>query len=195
MLQINCEHSGLRSAAPLNRTYAPRALNLVERLRAAIDEDPQSARLMLDELSVVLAPALAGEGPSFASIVPASPQRGGLAAWQLRQVKIHIEENLADRLHVETLASLARLSTSHFCRAFKNSTGETAHTYIMRRRLERAQALMLGTAESLCQIAAACGLADQAHLTRLFRRYTGQTPFNWRRTFRTLDPALALPAA
>ena len=88
-------------------------------------------------------------------------------------------------MHVETLAGLVRLSTSHFCRSFKVSVGDTPHAYIMRRRLERAQAMMLESTESLSQIAAACGLADQAHLTRLFRRYTGQTPFNWRRAFRT----------
>lgn len=110
--------------------------------------------------------------------------RGGLASWQMKRVSDHVQNNLAETIHIDTLAALARLSTSHFCRAFKVSFGETAHGYIMRQRLNHARTLMLTTCESLSGISAACGLADQAHLTRLFRRHMGDTPFNWRRTWR-----------
>lgn len=164
----------------------PRAHSLLEELRAVLETDPEAARNTLDELALVLGvrparvapPAI--EARSFPDIL-----RGGLAPWQLRVVTDFVDRNLSSTMHVETLAGLVRLSTSHFCRSFKVSVGDTPHAYIMRRRLERAQAMMLESAESLSQIAAACGLADQAHLTRLFRRYTGQTPFNWRRAFRT----------
>jgi AraC family transcriptional regulator len=44
--------------------------------------------------------------------------------------------------------------------------------------------MMLDSRERLCQIAVACGLADQAHMTRVFRRFIGQTPDTWRRAFR-----------
>jgi AraC family transcriptional regulator len=191
MLHITSDDRAFHDAVAL--AQAPRARSLMERMRVAIDQDPRAAHSMLDELSAVLGAPLAKEPASFAPTGSATP-RGGLAAWQLRLVKAHIEENLARRIHVETLAKLARLSTSHFCRAFKISVGETAHNFIMKRRLERAQGLMLGSAESLCQIAAACGLADQAHLTRLFRRHTGETPFNWRRTYRTAAPLPSLAA-
>jgi AraC family transcriptional regulator len=68
---------------------------------------------------------------------------------------------------------------SHFCRAFKESFGTTPHMQIIRLRLELAQRLMLTTAEPLSQIALACGLADQAHLSKLFRREVGETPRSW----------------
>src|SRR5690606_2306493 len=67
------------------------------------------------------------------------------------------------------------------CRAFKESFGTTAHMHIIRLRLELAQRLMLTTDEPLSQIALACGLADQAHLSKLFRREMGETPSAWRR--------------
>jgi AraC-like DNA-binding protein len=54
--------------------------------------------------------------------------------------------------------------------------GETPHGYIMRQRIRRAQILMLESRDLLSQIACACGLTDQAHLTRLFRRALGTTP-------------------
>jgi transcriptional regulator GlxA family with amidase domain len=49
--------------------------------------------------------------------------RGGLAPWQVRMVEAHIDGNLDRNIAVEELAGLARLSVSHFGRAFKQSFG------------------------------------------------------------------------
>jgi transcriptional regulator GlxA family with amidase domain len=54
----------------------------------------------------------------------------------------------------------------------------------MRRRVHRAQGLMLTTTESLSQIAVQCGMADQAHFCKLFRRLVGESPNAWRRARR-----------
>jgi transcriptional regulator GlxA family with amidase domain len=51
----------------------------------------------------------------------------------------------------------------------------------MRRRMERAQGLMLTSNASLAHIALECGFADQAHLSRLFLQFTGESPASWRR--------------
>jgi transcriptional regulator GlxA family with amidase domain len=107
--------------------------------------------------------------------------RGGLAPWQVRRVKTHIEANLDGTIGVKVLAELVQLSPFHFCRAFRDSFGESPHGYVMRRRVERAQGLMLTTNASLGQIAADCGLADQAHFNKLFRRFVGESPGMWRR--------------
>jgi AraC family transcriptional regulator len=110
--------------------------------------------------------------------------RGGLAPWQIRRVTEYIEEHLASSIRLQDLAGIARLSHSHFCRAFKESLGHPAHAYVMRRRVQRAQGLMLTTPESLSQIAALCGMADQAHFCKLFRRLVGESPNAWRRARR-----------
>ena len=110
--------------------------------------------------------------------------RGGLAPWQVRRVTDHIEEHLSSTIRLQDLAGIARLSHSHFCRAFKESLGHPAHAYVMRRRVHRAQGLMLTTTEPLSQIAALCGMADQAHFCKLFRRLVGESPNAWRRARR-----------
>lgn len=110
--------------------------------------------------------------------------RGGLAPWQVRRVTEYIEANLASTIRLQDLAQIARLSHSHFCRAFKESVGHPAHAYVMRRRVLRAQGLMLNTVDSLSQIAAQCGMADQAHFCKLFRRLVGESPNAWRRARR-----------
>jgi transcriptional regulator GlxA family with amidase domain len=74
------------------------------------------------------------------------------------------------------LTAIARLSPGHFSRSFKRSFGKTLSAYIAGRRLLRAQRLMLTTDEPLGQIAAACGLCGQSHLTRLFRRHLCVSP-------------------
>jgi AraC family transcriptional regulator len=107
--------------------------------------------------------------------------RGGLAPWQIRKVTSHIEAHLDRSIRNEDLAALVRLNASHFGRAFRNSFGEPPHEYVIRRRVERAQGLMLSTDAPLSAIALDCGLADQSHLTRLFRRVAGESPRAWRR--------------
>ncbi|WP_129777970.1 helix-turn-helix domain-containing protein [Peristeroidobacter soli] len=109
------------------------------------------------------------------------PARGGLSPWQVRKVASYVEANLDRSIKNEDLAGLVRLNASHFGRAFRNSFGEPPHEYVIRRRVERAQGLMLSTEASLSEIALDCGLADQSHLTRLFRRIVGESPRAWRR--------------
>jgi AraC family transcriptional regulator len=111
--------------------------------------------------------------------------RGGLAPWQIRRLTAHIEANLDTPLRTRDLSTLVRLSPSHFVRAFKDSLGYPPHGYVMRQRMVRAQRLMLSTDAPLVQIAADCGLADQSHFSRLFRRFAGESPGALRRAHPT----------
>ena len=117
-------------------------------------------------------------------IATGSPAGAGLVKWQINKVVAYIDERITGANHLNELAAVVRLSTSHFSRAFRISLGETPHRFVMRRRIERAQEMMLTTNDKLSQIAYECGLTDQAHLTRLFRRFVGDTPRNWRHTQR-----------
>jgi AraC-like DNA-binding protein len=116
---------------------------------------------------------------------PAVPAPGiapqGLAPWQIRRVLTHVNSNLDTTIRNKDLAAIARLCESHFNVAFRKSVGQSPHEYIIRRRMERAQGLMLSTDKPLSEIAAECGLADQPHFTRLFRRVVGESPAAWRR--------------
>jgi AraC-like DNA-binding protein len=107
--------------------------------------------------------------------------RGRLARWQARRVLAYVETNLDARLKVSEIAGAVHLSASHFSRAFKRTFGMTVHAWVMRRRIETAQGMMLNTPDTLSEIALRCGLSDQSHLTRWFRRVVGETPGSWRR--------------
>jgi AraC family transcriptional regulator len=120
---------------------------------------------------------------SLSAASSAQAALGGLAPWPAKRISAYIREHIGTSLRSGDLASLVRLSRSHFSRAFKTSFQETPTAYIMRLRVEVAQHKMRSTGHSLSQIALECGLADQSHLCRMFRRIVGQTPHLWRRQF------------
>ncbi len=113
---------------------------------------------------------------------PRKIPRGGFAAWQTRRLAAHVDANLAGKIVIKDLAALLDISVGHFCRAFKHTFGMPARVWIRRRRIELAQGLMLTTAASLSEIALSCGMSDQSHFTRSFRRIVGEAPSSWRQT-------------
>lgn len=154
---------------------------LLEQALTAAESDLATTRACVARAAALLE----REPTASPALPPAAPRRrvgAGLAPWQARRVAAHVDENLGFSITIDQLASIAGLSSSYFCRAFKDSFGDPPHAYIMRRRVERAQTLMLQTREPLSQIALACGLSDQAHLCNLFRRLVGQSPSHWRRS-------------
>jgi len=158
---------------------------LIETLADALSKDRETARECVRHASEALLSCArdAEESVDDASIETNERRmyRGGLAPWQVRSVTTYIDANLSAPLSCEELARLARLSVSYFARAFKCTFGYSPHVFLMRRRMERAQGLMLETNAPLAQIALDCGFADQAHLSRLFLRFTGERPASWRR--------------
>ena len=138
------------------------------------------ARLYGDALATVLSVELSrlerGAPP------PEEPLRGGLAPWQQRAVREYIEEHLAREISLEDLAALARLSATHFSRAFKQSFGMPPHRWQTERRIEQAKLLLaLPEGGDIRAVALASGFAYPANFATAFRRLTGTTPRDYRR--------------
>ena len=158
---------------------APNANILAKLITGAVDAldcDRASTRVLLQQAIAILQRA----GPAEPSIAPVARQ-SSLAPWQAKRVTDYISAHLDRPIALRELAGVARLSYSHFSRAFKGAFGQPPHTFIMSRRVELARKKMLGSREPLSQIALSCGFSDQAHLARLFRRQTGFAPSQWRR--------------
>jgi transcriptional regulator GlxA family with amidase domain len=103
-----------------------------------------------------------------------------LVHWQVQKLTEFVEENIEGPLRVKELARQVNLSVSRFSCRFANTFGRPPYDYVMSRRIEAAKALLEDGSEPIGQIACACGLHDQAHLSRLFKRQTGLTPRQWR---------------
>ena len=154
--------------------------SLLATATVALDTDCRAARRCIQRAAVLLGIDLSpgGEGAAERSCL-----RGGLAPWQAKRLRSHIEDKLDSSIRATDLAGLVQLSSSHFFRAFRKTFGESPLTYIMKRRIRRAQQLMLTSQLRLSQVALECGMCDQAHLSRAFRRIVGTNPNAWRRQF------------
>lgn len=106
---------------------------------------------------------------------------GGLAPWQEKRAKEAIAANLDAQLSLKSLADECRLSVSHFTKAFRQSTGQTPHQWLMQQRIDRAMDYLLTDRSSLAAVAVQCGFADQAHFTNTFTKRVGASPGAWRR--------------
>jgi AraC family transcriptional regulator len=115
--------------------------------------------------------------------------QGGLASWQVKRLRSYIDDRLDSAIRAGDLAGVVRLSTSHFFRVFRRTFGESPYGYITKRRMERAQELMVTSQASLAQVALECGMCDQAHFSRTFRRVVGTNPGIWRRRFSGARPS------
>jgi AraC-like DNA-binding protein len=107
-----------------------------------------------------------------------------LAPWQVKRLTDFVAINMASQIRNDDLAATVGLSPSHLQKAFKRSFGVTPKAYVVQYRVQQAKHLMLSTDEQLVQIGLACGFADQAHFSTSFRRVTGITPAQWRRTYK-----------
>jgi AraC family transcriptional regulator len=92
-------------------------------------------------------------------------------------------ENDTD-VSLAALASDAGISRFHFCRAFKESTGLSPHTWLRQHRLEQAKAMLRDPSMPIVSIAAELGYGSQTAFAAAFRRLTGETPTDWRRRAR-----------
>lgn len=115
--------------------------------------------------------------------IPCRPV-GGLAPGALRRVRGYIERHLGESIGADALARIAGLSAGHFNRAFKQSTGDSPHHYIIRERVAMAKELLVQTSRALADIALDVGFADQSHFSRTYVAITGETPSACRRRHR-----------
>jgi AraC family transcriptional regulator len=150
------------------------------RLTSALESPQAHDQSYCEALGVVLAHDLARLGQRGRR--PERSLRGGLAAWQAQAVKRHIDERLAEHVPLAALAALARLSPCHFSRAFKQSFGMPPHRFHIHCRIERAKALLADPDQSVTEIAIAVGFSSASSFNGAFRKATGATPSEYRRT-------------
>ena len=154
--------------------------HLMEILLYEKRQDFQSGAFFLDGITAALASHLiryySADAPLIANSV------GGMAPSTLRRCIALMDAGLERNLRLGELAREAGLSTSHFIRSFRDSTGKTPYQFLLDRRIQRAQALIRDPRTSLTEIAKSSGFANQHHMARIFRSVTGVTPSAYRRS-------------
>jgi AraC-like DNA-binding protein len=115
----------------------------------------------------------------------AKPPRGQRATselprWRMTRVMEFVDAHLAEPIGLAEMAESAGLTRMHFASQFRKACGLRPHEYLLRRRIEHAQALLLGPHATVLDVALNCGFRSQAHFTTVFKRFVGETPCSWR---------------
>ena len=172
-------------------------INKIPSLAGPIIQDPELATLFREVhfCSEVSGPALRRE-ETYLNFIARLFERhtrsgdsqvsGGREDRAIRLARDFLDHNLEEHVHLGDIATAAGLPPFRLFRAFERATGMSPHTYQRQARIRFATGLIkLG--HPLRDVAAASGFADQAHLTRSFRRTLGVTPGVYRSAFRTRD--------
>jgi AraC family transcriptional regulator len=145
----------------------------------ALAKPEQVSQLFVDHVMLAVGTHVA---QTYGGMRPLSPLvRGGLAPWQVRRAKEILSAHLDGSIPLQEVARECHLSMSHFSRQFRRTTGLPPHKWLLTRRIEVAKEKLGDRRMSLSDLAAACGFADQSHLTRVFTRMVGVSPGTWRR--------------
>lgn len=102
------------------------------------------------------------------------------AVRRVRRAIDFIESDLVRRLDLSLLANVSCMAKYHFLRRFKDVTGETPYQFILRRRLARAEELLMNSDVSAAEIGRRCGFADPTSFSSAFRSAHGLPPLAWR---------------
>jgi AraC family transcriptional regulator len=106
--------------------------------------------------------------------------RGGLSRSRLKLAIEYMHDRIIDNISLPEIAAELNISQYHFCRLFKQSMGVSPHQYIIQKRIEYSQELLLKSNRKIADISLAAGFANQGHFSYHFRKLTGTTPKQYR---------------
>lgn len=95
----------------------------------------------------------------------------------------YIEQHLEEAITVNTLATLANISVTHFNRIFKRELGMTPIDYLIDIRLTQAKKLLRRLDHSITEISLKCGFNSNAHFSSTFQKKFGITPTEYRHSY------------
>lgn len=99
----------------------------------------------------------------------------------MMKARDYIEENLTEPIELSEIAEYLGMSTFHFCRRFKESTGLTLTHYVTDKRVEMAKETLVRSKLRITDIAYEVGFQSLSQFNRSFQKVTGMSPSAFRR--------------
>lgn len=98
----------------------------------------------------------------------------------IRHLQQYVQDHLAERIDVDTLACVAGVDVRGVFSAFRHEFQTTPAQYVIEQRIRRARWLLTNTGHDITTIAMLTGFASHSHLTTAFKKHTGLTPHAFR---------------
>ena len=166
---------------PSRKFANPRLSALVAAAHAEMVAGFPSGRLFLDSVEQAMAVSLVKDRAARHRLV--EMYRGGLGSARLRKIRELVQAKMEDDLGLDEMAQSVGLSTAHFGRMFRKSTGETPHQFVLRQKIERAKAMLRAPNARVLDVAVACGFKTQQHFAQVFRDVCRVSPTEYRQDF------------
>jgi len=163
---------------PSRKFADPRLSAMVAAVHAEMVAGFPSGRLFLDSVEQAMAITLVN-GHAVRHR-PVRIYRGGLGSARLRKIKELVHAKMEDDLSLDEMAHSVGLSTAHFARMFRKSTGQTPHQFVLRQKLERAKSILRDPDARVLDVAVSCGFKTQQHFAQAFREVLGVSPTEYR---------------
>jgi AraC-like DNA-binding protein len=166
------------------KTGVPRQiLDLMLRIQAETPAATPRARLAVKTYLKMILMLLVNQYAAYAGTIETF-QRQERALERLQPLFRYIGESCENAIHVRQAARLCGMSESHFMSFFKQVTGLSFVAYFNHFRIERAQALLANSDESMVSISQEVGFCDQSYFGTVFRKIVGVPPAAYRRRMR-----------
>jgi AraC-like DNA-binding protein/mannose-6-phosphate isomerase-like protein (cupin superfamily) len=166
------------------KTGVPRQiLDLMLRIQAESPASSPRARLAVKTYLKMILMLLVNQYAEYAGTTETF-RRQERALERLQPLFRYIGENCESAVQVRQAARLCGMSESHFMSFFKQATGLSFVAYFNHFRIERAQALLANTDESMVSISQLVGFCDQSYFGTVFRKIVGMPPAAYRRRVR-----------
>ena len=137
-----------------------------------------AARMFVESAAVVLARRLLSMRGRPGLPAP----RPGLPPAVLRRAKEFLQDEMNRNPGVTELSAAVGMNVHHFSRMFKRSTGLAPHQYLGNIRLDRAKRLLAEGRSPIIEIAYEIGYANPSQFSTFFRKRTGLSPTEFRRS-------------
>jgi len=166
------------------KTGVPRqVLDLMMRIQLELPATTPRARLAVKTYLKMILMLLVNQYAAYAGTIETF-RRQERALQRLQPIFRFIGENCGNTVHVRQAARLCGMSESHFMSFFKQVTGLSFVAYFNHFRIERAQALLAASDESMVSISQQVGFCDQSYFGTVFRKIVGMPPAAYRRRMR-----------
>ena len=93
----------------------------------------------------------------------------------------YIDNNYKNSITMEQLCEVSGVTKQYLCRLFRNTLGARPMEYIAKRRIQAAKELLTGTKMPIEKIVEETGFCDSSYFCKLFKRYEGITPTQFRK--------------
>ncbi|MBN7816307.1 AraC family transcriptional regulator [Algoriphagus pacificus] len=154
----------------------------VAELLSKLEKD-SGFRGLIDLLEIL---QILGESNEYETISPGyaySHLTNMTEMYRLDKIYSYVLSNYGSDINLKEVSALANLSTSAFCRYFKNMTSKTFFEFVIEVRISNACRALIENKQSIQMICYECGFNTLSNFYRLFKKTTGMTPFDYRKHY------------